>query len=197
LYGQWTTSPGQYIAEVRRWQAAIGGLAWSSIQDWMCEPVILAKTGLTVEEHQARTTANYFHLMDVAPDVPWIPVIQGFEYREYVAHIRAYRAAGVDLRDIPVVGLGSICRRQGTDLAAWMIRRFHDHGIKIHGFGFKMQGLRRCADVLASADSMAWSFRARRIGQPAMPGCTHRACNNCLRFALHWRGRVEDACRCR
>jgi hypothetical protein len=41
---------------------------------------------------------------------------------------------------------------------------------------------------LASADSMAWSYTARR--QPPMPGCPHRSCANCPRFALAWRDRV-------
>ncbi|MEV6227889.1 ATP-binding cassette domain-containing protein [Saccharopolyspora shandongensis] len=42
---------------------------------------------------------------------------------------------------------------------------------------------------LHSADSMAWSYAARR--SPRLPGCTaHKNCANCPRFAFHWRERV-------
>jgi hypothetical protein len=39
--------------------------------DWMCEPFMLAKTGLSVREHQQRTVTNYLnprvlHLAQVA-----------------------------------------------------------------------------------------------------------------------------------
>ena len=39
----------------------------------MCEPAILARTGLTVLEHHARTIRSYLELHDFAPDLPWLP----------------------------------------------------------------------------------------------------------------------------
>ena len=45
--------------------------------DWMCEPAMLARTGLTVAEHQAGTVANYLELRAAAPELPFIPVLQG------------------------------------------------------------------------------------------------------------------------
>lgn len=49
--------------------------------------------------------------------------------------------------------------------------------------------LKRYADVLASADSLAWSYAARR--DPPMLGCVgHRNCANCVRYALRWRERL-------
>ena len=44
----------------------------------MCEPFMLAKTGLTVAEHQARTVANYLELRSLAPELPFVPVLQGW-----------------------------------------------------------------------------------------------------------------------
>ena len=38
-------------------------------------------------------------------------------------------------------------------------------GLRLHGFGVKAGGLVRYADCLASADSLAWSFEARRSAQ--------------------------------
>jgi hypothetical protein len=49
-------------------------------------------------------------------------------------------------------------------------------------------GLERVAYLLRSSDSLAWSFTARRA--PALPGCTHKSCTNCLRYALRWRAQV-------
>ena len=61
-------------------------------------------------------------------------------------------------------------------------------GIRLHGFGVKVGGLGRYADCLASADSLAWSFEARRSA--ALAGCRHANCANCLRYAAAWRVRV-------
>ena len=43
---------------------------------------------------------------------------------------------------------------------------------------------------LRSADSMAWSFDARRSRTGPMKGCEHAKCNNCKRYALWWRERL-------
>jgi hypothetical protein len=48
--------------------------------------------------------------------------------------------------------------------------------------------LARYADCLASADSLAWSFEARRAAP--LPGCSHASCANCSRYATAWRERV-------
>ena len=47
-----------YADEIRRWLDN-GGLVAVVSQDWMCEPFMLKKTGLTVAEHQARTIDRY------------------------------------------------------------------------------------------------------------------------------------------
>jgi hypothetical protein len=59
-------------------------------------------------------------------------------------------------------------------------------GTRLHGFGVKRTGLRHTGVWLQSADSMAWSFQARRQ-RLRLPGCAHRTCSNCLRYALRWR----------
>jgi hypothetical protein len=53
----------------------------------------------------------------------------------------------------------------------------------------KTGGLHLYGHRLASADSMAWSYAARR--EPPLPGCTgHKNCANCLRYAGRWRDNV-------
>ncbi len=189
LHGRWVTSPREYVDEVHRYTEQIGGLEWASPQDWMCEPWVVAKTGLSVAEHQRRTVDNYLTLRDLAPDLPFIPVLQGWELGDYHAHVDAYTAAGVDLAGQPVVGIGSVCRRQHTGQIAAILDSLHARGIAMHGFGVKTEGLRSYGELLASADSLAWSYRARREARMGNthPGCSHSTCANCMTYALAWR----------
>ncbi|GAA1954645.1 DUF7221 family queuine tRNA-ribosyltransferase-like protein [Catenulispora subtropica] len=197
-YGDWTTSPEDYVIRVRRYRDQIGRLMWAAPQDWMCEPAVIAGgrmgpltfvgTGLSVAEHQRRTVENFLQLRDLAPDLPFVPVIQGYTLPEYLACVGLYEDAAVDLAAFPVVGLGSVCRRQGTAEAHDIITALRQRGIpRLHGFGVKTLGLARYGHLLCSADSLAWSLDARREGTP-LPGCTrHKNCANCLRYALRWR----------
>lgn len=184
-YGRWMTSPGDYVAAVRRYRDEIGRLDWAAPQDWMCEPWILAETGGTVEEHQRRTIESYLRLRDLDPTLPWAPVLQGWALDDYLHCVDLYAASGVDLRRERVVGLGSVCRRQSTGEIEAICSRLAGLGLRLHGFGVKTLGLGRYGWALASADSMSWSYRARR--SPPLVGCRHRSCANCLRFALRWR----------
>lgn len=186
--GRFRTSPRQYVTAVRRYADDIGSLAWAAPQDWMCEPFILTRTGLTVAEHQRRTVNGLLELRTVAPDLPIIPVLQGWTLDDYHRCVDHYDHAGINLTTEPLVGLGSVCRRQGTDTITTIARSLARLGISLHGFGVKISGLGRYAYALASADSMAWSFDARRT-RP-FPDCPHRSCANCLRYALWWRAHV-------
>lgn len=193
-HGSWACgpTPAQYVDSVRRYAEEIGQLAWAAPQDWMCEPWILTKTGLPLLEHLRRTVDNYLHLREIAPDLPFVPVVQGWRRDDYLACVDLYDRAGVDLSSVPVVGLGSVCRRQATGEAELIVDALRAAGVsRLHGFGFKVLGLRRCGSRLASADSMAWSIDARR--KPPLAGCTHLNCANCLRYALLWRRRVLDS----
>lgn len=189
LHGRWERSPLEYVEAVYRYCGEVGGLEWAAPQDWMCEPRILARTGLTVEDHQRLTVRNFLDLRSLAPDLPFIPVLQGWTLDDYERCLEMYARAGIDLTGYPLVGVGSVCRRQATGEIEHILARLHRVGLRLHGFGVKIGGLRRYADVLTSADSMAWSYRARMAGPQA--GCTHRSCANCLRFASRWYARVQ------
>jgi len=189
LFGRWDTTAAQYVAEVRRWQDEIGGLEWAAIQDWMCEPSILAKTGKSVIQHQERTLYNYADLLHRAPDLPWRPVIQGWAEDDYKRHVEGYVQRGLPIWD-RVVGIGSVCRRQGDLESRRILRRLANFGLRLHGFGLKATGLAACAGLLESADSMAWSLQARK--QRRQPTCGRRSCANCLHYALAWRDRLVD-----
>lgn len=187
MFGAWQTTPQQYVAAVRRYRDEIGCLDWAAPQDYMCEPFMLAKTGLPLREHLARTVGNFERLRELAPDLPFIPVLQGWSIGDYLDCLARYQNAGIDLTAYPTVGLGSVGRRQATSEIATITATLAAHGLKLHGFGVKTQGLASYAEHLVSADSMAWSLRGRRT-----PGCTptHKNEANCLPFALTWRARI-------
>jgi hypothetical protein len=194
MHGQWTTSSTDYITAVRRYHNEIGNLQWAAPQDAMCEPWILDKArswlGGTIHAHQQWTVNNLLQLRHQAPDLPFIPVLQGWQHDDYLHHIDQYTAAGINLVDEPVVGLGSVCRRQATADITRLVHRLADLGLNLHGFGVKTSGVAAYGGRLTSADSMAWSFGGRRIqgGCPEKP--SRKACANCKHYALAWRDKV-------
>jgi hypothetical protein len=187
--GTWTIGPREYATRVVRYRDEIGSLAWAAPQDWMCEPQMRANTGLTVAEHQARTVGNYIDLKSIDPALPFIPVIQGWVLSDYLACIDRYTEAGIDLTREPLVGLGSVCRRQNTSEIAALIVELAGLGLSLHGFGVKTAGLGAYGYYLTSADSMSWSFEARRQ-KFRLPGHTHMNCASCLPWAQQWRDRL-------
>lgn len=184
LHGKWTVSPKQYCDEVVRFHNDIGSLNFAAIMDWMCEPFILNKTGFDVSYHQRKTVESYLELRHLNSDMRWMPVIQGFTQDEYMRCVDLYDKAGVDLTKQSVVGLGSVCRRQGTAEIFRISRTLYNLGVPLHGFGVKIRGLQYINYYLKSADSLAWAFAASKL--PPMPGHTHKHCQNCYEFAVNW-----------
>ena len=135
-HGRWTVNPEQYVEDVRTFKSEIGKLRFAAAQDWMCESEQLARTGLKVADHQRLSLDSYLELTDLAPELPWLPVLQGWSMGEYLDHVDAYERAGVRLEKLPLVGLGSVCRRQDTVRVGFLIQDLASRGIKVHGFGF-------------------------------------------------------------
>ena len=186
MYGKWETSVKRYCREYDKF-SQFGGLEWAAIQDWMCEEIILKKTGLSVLEHQTRTVNNYADLLNARPNARWCPVLQGYTLDEYKHCLDLYQQR-FNLFALPIVGLGTMCRRQGTKEAEAIVKYFTGIGLKIHAFGFKTKGLATTNALLTSSDSLAWSFSARK--NPALPGHSHKNCANCYQFAQRWRSQL-------
>lgn len=185
-HGRWTRSAREYVEDVRRLRDEVGLLEWAAPQDWMCEEVVLRKTGLTVDEHQRRTVANFLELRALAPDLPIAPVLQGWTSASYLDCAELYERAGVDLSAEPVVGVGSVCRRQDTHLLLRVAIRLEDLGLRnLHGFGLKKTGLTSISgSVFRSADSLAWSLNERK---------NRTGLQNDFDTALAWREEVLNA----
>jgi hypothetical protein len=193
-HGEWIISPQQYIKAVCRYRDEIGNLMWAAPQDWMVEDDVLEITGLTEADHTARTIFNYLDLKSIDDTLPIIPVLQAKTILGYVASALQYRAFGIDLWKEPVVGLGSVCKRQNTAEIAEIVWGLHSIGLtNLHGFGVKLGGIKLYAGGLLSADSQAWSYDARYSRPPIrLEGHTHMNCASCMEWMLIWRQRVVD-----
>lgn len=167
-HGHYRHSVEEYAAVINRWEND-PSLVSAVAQDYMCEPWIVAKTGLSVSEHQRLTIERYDALVALVRGVYVMPVLQGYTPQEYVEHVRQY---GSRLGLGSYVGVGSVCKRNGDpgaiEAVLSAIKRERPD-LRLHGFGLKTTSLASAdiRDLLYSADSMAWSFAARKQGRNA------------------------------
>lgn len=181
-HGGYRYSVIEYAAQIRRWKEC-GNLLAAVSQDYMCEPFIIKKTGLSVADHHRLTIERYDALVECNTGVYILPVLQGYAPQDYVDHIRLY---GDRLAEGAWVGVGSICKRNG-DIGAIedvLLAIHHERpDLKLHGFGLKTTALSSglVQELLETADSMAWSFAARRQGRNG----------NDWREARDWAIRIE------
>lgn len=154
-----------YAAMIRKWKAP--NLVAAVAQDYMCEPVMLEKTGLTIADHQRLTIERYDALVAEDTGVAIMPVLQGYAPADYARHVEAY---GSRLAPGAYVGVGSVCKRNGRPEAVLaVLEAIHDArpDLRLHGFGLKATSLavKDIRERLESADSLAWSFSARKQGR--------------------------------
>lgn len=165
-HGHYRTAVSDYAAEIRRW-ATTGNLLAAVAQDFMCEPFIVAKTGLSVKIHQQLTIERYDALLAENTGVYILPVLQGFEPADYAGHVTMY---GKRLELGQWVGVGSVCKRNSDPRAVAAVLLAIKNvrpDLRLHGFGLKSTALADplIRSLLHSADSMAWSFSARKQGR--------------------------------
>ena len=167
-HGHYRHSVAQYAEQIKRWKQN-GNLMAAVAQDYMCEPFIVEKTGLSIPEHQRLTVRRYDELLAEDVGVYILPVLQGFAPDDYVTHIRMY---GDRLKHGQWVGVGSVCKRNGDPravAAVLMAIKAARPDLRLHGFGLKTTALADpyITSMLETADSMAWSFHARINGRNA------------------------------
>lgn len=168
-YGHYRYGVEAYADVINRWAYQGSGLVAAVAQDYMCEPFIIAKTGLSVAEHQRLTIERYDALVLLVRDVYVMPVLQGYTVADYINHLQQY---GDRLGHGAYVGVGSVCKRntdvRQIELILVAIKSVRPD-LRLHGFGLKITSLASgtVRDCLDSADSIAWSYAARRQGRNA------------------------------
>lgn len=196
-HGGWRITAKEYVRQAQWWFLKMGTPDFLGQMDWMTEREILAKTGLSCLEHQRRTVRNYQELeawwnATIGWDEPhrFAPTLQGDSVERYLRCVDMFQQAGVDLAARPVVGLGSVCRLQSTSLIVDIVTAITEAvpGIKLHGYGVKVGGIRRCGQKFVSTDSQSWSKDA--LHNPPLPGHTHQHCVSCIDWAFAWYQRL-------
>ena len=173
----------EYAEHIKRWSRC-GNMIAAVTQDYMCEPFILGKTGRTILEHQQMTIDRYKQLFELVDDVYIMPVLQGYHEDDYMRHIDMY---GDLLKPGMWVGVGSVCKRNtnpaGIIEVLYAIKKARPD-LRLHGFGLKVTALMNgtIRGLLHSADSMAWSYAARREGRNA----------NDWREAMRYKEKIEN-----
>lgn len=183
-HGKYIESVEAYAAQIRRWKNN-GQLLAAVTQDYMCEPMMLKKTGLTIPDHQRLTIERYDALVACNTGVYIMPVLQGYAPEDYVDHIDMY---GDRLAYGAWVGVGSICKRNASPCLVmdvlWAIHIWRPD-LQLHGFGLKITALSHggIQSLLFTADSMSWSAEARWARENA----------NDWRNAMKFKRRIEKS----
>lgn len=169
LHGRYPESPAAYARKVERAAQFAEGVT-AVTEDYMCEPFVLARTGLTLADHQRLTIERYDAIRAALdPGIYLMPVLQGYHPREYADHVRQY---GARLGPGTWVGVGSVCKRNSDPAAIRAVLlaiKAVRPDLRLHGFGVKITALASptVRQLLDSADSLAWSYNARRNGRSA------------------------------
>jgi hypothetical protein len=165
-YGCYRHSVQEYADCIKRWRTC-GNLLAAVSQDYMTEPFILERTGLTVQAHQRLTIDRYDELLACDTGVYILPVLQGYRPEEYVSYLRQH---GDRLGARAWVGVGSVCKRNSNpEQIEAILKAIHRERPDLHWhlFGVKLTALKNAVvrDLTWSTDSLAWSFAARRQGR--------------------------------
>lgn len=126
-------------------------------QDLMCEPFFLKKTGKTLNSHIEETVFSYINICEYLSqsdlDLGYcIPVIQGWDQRDYLSCIDSYRDYGIELNDM-YCAIGSVCLRRGPEAQSIIdFIKFQLPNAQLHGFGInrKITGLYSSDTALSS-----------------------------------------------
>lgn len=67
------------------------GLQVAVLQDWMCEPDVIAATGLSAPQHQQLTLDRFDAIAAAGTGrIPLMAVLQGWRAADYRRHLDAY-----------------------------------------------------------------------------------------------------------
>lgn len=192
INGKYTYSVDEYLGFVQLHQPSL-----FFNMDYMCEPFVLAKTGLTVKQHQQMTVDNQIKIMDRLDkyDIKgqFAGCIQGWKVEDYLTMIDQLKAHGLITHRM---GVGSICRRNSeNDIIKVLEAVKHElPSVDLHAFGAKNKILSfpPVHDYVYSSDSMGWSYDGRRVDKKPCAQCYRHClnCANCHTYMMMWYNRL-------
>ena len=163
-WGKYPWTVEQYADFVRELARDVP-LEFVATMDYACEPGVNREVIATNRARIDASIENDAMCRTVAPDLPWLSVLQGdsLDEREYDLGRRA--AAG--LLPGEYAGIGSICGRRNRaarEVVRWYGRQLP--GVQYHGFGLAVRVLDDpgAAWHIRSWDSYAWNWARGRAG---------------------------------
>jgi len=133
--------------------------------DYPCEPELIKKNKSTVRGNIDKTVERAGEIFEhsIDPSIQVVPVIQGWEKRDYLECIDKYQTYGL-ISDY--MAIGTLCRRGDTRTIlsiARSIRKELPSYVKLHGFGVKVGLLqeRELYSIFESIDSASWVSEVR------------------------------------
>lgn len=149
--------------------AAAAPWIWWASQDWCVEPEIARDEDAVLDRISGTVRLNTACLnganrRGIAHN--FVPVIQGWRPEHYLRCIDRMPF----VRDCPLVGIGSMCRRHVAGpngivrVLEMLDSAFSGSGTRFHLFGLKSQGIQHAAmhPRVASCDSQAYGMAARQ-----------------------------------
>lgn len=134
-------------------------LDWCAVMDYACEPNVNRSILPTNKERIEATMENEILCKQAAPDLPWLPVLQGDNLIERDYDLSRRRELGLIPADY--AGIGSVCGR-GAAGAMRVIKFYNDRlpNVKFHAFGMHIQALDDDAvfSAVRSWDSYGWNW---------------------------------------
>lgn len=134
-------------------------LDFSAIMDYACEPSVNREVYRSNKERIKATIRNEAECMRVAPDLPWLPVLQGDSLTERAFDIAIRRRMA--MLPINYAGIGSVCGRgKAGAIEAILFYRDQLPSLKHHCFGMHIQALDNdiVFDTVKSWDSYGWNW---------------------------------------
>ncbi len=194
INGKYTFTPEEYLKYIELHQPRL-----FFNMDYMCEPFVLEKTGLTIRQHQEKTIENQIKITDLLKNYnikgEFAGCIQGWNIDDYLHHIDMLKSQGLITEKM---GVGSVCRRNSKKDIIEILQAVKQElpNTKLHGFGVKTDILKEriIYDYLDSCDSMAWSFAGRRIKNKSCAVCEYpnaKNCANCYHYMIKWYDRLK------
>lgn len=157
-WGRYPWTIAQYVEFIRKMSRDVP-LDFCAVMDYACEPGVDRSTYRSNRQRIKATIRNEIACRAAAPDLPWLPVLQGDSLEERAFDLALRRRIGLLPTDY--AGIGSVCGR-GARGAIRTVHFYIDHlpGVAFHCFGMHVQALDDDAvfAVMRSWDSYSWNW---------------------------------------
>jgi hypothetical protein len=153
----WTIA--EYVRFIREESASGVPLDFCAILDYACEPSVDRSTYATNLQRIEATIRNEQACREEAPELPWLPVLQGDSLAEREYDLERRQALG--LLPETYAGVGSVCGRSpaaASEVICFYAERLP--GVRLHAFGIHIRALDddRTYLALGSWDTYGWNW---------------------------------------